>query len=69
MNMFANDAKLQKRMRNKEDCEMIQRDFDKLLEWRRKWEMDFNINKCSVLEFGKSDNRITGFISSFCFCP
>ncbi len=48
MNMFANDAKLQKRMRNKEDCEMIQRDFDKLLEWRRKWEMDFNINRVII---------------------
>ena len=58
INLFADDAKLLKRIQGKEDNEILQRDLDKIWNWSQTWEMEFNIKKCSVLEFGKS-RRIT----------
>lgn len=60
MNMFADDAKLLRRVTNEEDCMALNQDLDKISEWSRKWEMAFNTNKCSVLEFGKSSRRVAG---------
>ncbi|MCD9088855.1 reverse transcriptase domain-containing protein, partial [Stenotrophomonas sp. SY1] len=59
MSFFADDAKLL-RVKTEEDCESLQRDLNKVQEWSRKWEMEFNTKKCSIMEFGKSKNRITG---------
>ena len=60
MSFFADDAKLLRKVSAEDDCMTLQQDLDKLWEWSRKWEMDFNINKCSVMEFGKSKHRISG---------
>lgn len=60
MSFFADDAKLLRRVRNVGDCQALQSDLDKLWEWSKRWEMDFNINKCSIMEFGKSKNRTIG---------
>ena len=42
MSMFADDAKLLKRVRHKEDCEDLQRDLDRVYEWSQTWEMEFS---------------------------
>ncbi len=34
-------------------------DLVKLNEWLKKWEMPFNTKKCNVLEFGKSNRRVS----------
>ncbi len=34
-------------------------DLVRINEWSNKWEMPFNTKKCSVLEFGKSDRRVS----------
>lgn len=36
---------------------MLQEDLSKLYTWSKKWKMEFNARKCSVLEFGKSKDR------------
>ena len=59
MSMFADDAKLMKRVRQKEDCEDLQRDLDRVYEWSQTWEMEFNAKKCHVMELGRSKNRPT----------
>ena len=60
MNMFADDAKILRRVRNEEDCVALNQDLERVSEWSRKWEMAFNTKKCSVLEFGKSNRRVSG---------
>ena len=57
MNMFADDAKIMRQVRNPEDCQKLQQDLDKLHEWSAKWLMEFNADKCHVLEMGKSIHR------------
>ena len=59
VNLFADDAKLLKRVEGQEDCEILQRDLDKILRWSKKWEMEFNTKKCKVMEFGISAKRPT----------
>ncbi len=57
--LFADDAKLLKRVRKK-DGEMLQKDLNNIAKWSHKWEMELNVNKCKVMEFGKGRNRVTG---------
>ena len=54
INLFADDAKLMRGVNNIGDCKKLQEDLDKVGEWGRKWQMEFNKNKCKVMEFGKS---------------
>ncbi len=57
MTMFADDAKIMRRVINEGDRAALGQDLVKLNERSNKWEMPFNTKKCSVLEFGKSNRR------------
>ena len=57
INLFADDAKLLKVIKNLEDCMELQRDIDKIYEWSQKWKLEFNAEKCHVMEMGKSKRR------------
>ena len=57
MNMFADDAKIMKRIRNMDDCNALQKDLDKINEWSRTWQMEFNTNKSCVMRMGRSKYR------------
>ncbi len=59
INLFADDAKLLQGQQNEEDSAKLQQNLDKIWDWSLKWEMEFNVKKCSVMEFGTSKNRIT----------
>ncbi len=54
MSLFADDAKLQRHIKKSEDCEILQ-DLNKIGDWSKKWEMEFNVKKCHVMEVGKSE--------------
>ena len=57
LNMFADDAKIQRRITNINSCKQLQEDLNKIKEWSDKWEMDFNVEKCHVIRFGVSKYR------------
>ena len=57
MNMFADDAKIQKRIINENSCKKLQEDMNKIHAWSNKWKMKFNVDKCHVIRFGKSSKR------------
>ena len=57
MNMFADDAKIMRRVRNMDDCNMLQRDLDKIYEWSKYWQMEFNTGKSCVMRMGRSKYR------------
>ena len=54
MSLFADDAKLLRKIETKEDCEHLQKDLDKIHRWNKLWEMEFNAKKCKVLKIGSS---------------
>ncbi len=57
--MFPDNAKIMRRVINKEDCAALGQDLVRINEWFNKWEMPFNTKKCSVLEFGDSNRRMS----------
>ena len=50
---FADDTKVAKVIRNKEDAESFQQVIDQLCDWADTWEMAFNVTKCKILHFGR----------------
>ena len=54
LNMFADDVKIQKTIKNEDSCRELQKDLRKLYDWSHKWQMEFNAEKCHVMKFGKS---------------
>jgi hypothetical protein len=60
MSMFADDAKLMRRVVTDEDCRILQEDLNRLQRWSEKWLLEFNTSKCKVMEMGLGDRRPKG---------
>ena len=52
MAKFADDTKLFRVVKTREDCEALQRDLSKMGEWASTWQMGFNVAKCKVMHIG-----------------
>ena len=55
MSKFADNTKLCHRARNPDDIMRLKEDINKLVEWANKWQMSFNIDKCSVMHIGHNN--------------
>ena len=55
MSKFADDTKLCHRARNPYAVMELQEDMNKLVEFANKWQMSFNVDKCSVLHIGHNN--------------
>ena len=53
ISLSADNAKLLRKIGNHKDCEELQNDINKIYEWSKTREMEFNAKKCHVLEMGK----------------
>ena len=45
---FANDTKMSRKISNTVDIRILQEDLDTLVQWSKKWQMTFNVEKCKV---------------------
>jgi hypothetical protein len=50
--LFADDTKLYRIVQTQEQTDMLQSDLTRLAEWSNVWQMEFNIDKCSVIHLG-----------------
>ena len=57
INMIADDANIQMKIINENSCKELQEDINKIKAWSKKWKMEFNVDKCHVVRFGKSKKR------------
>lgn len=57
ISLFADDAKIQRRVENCSNCQELQNDLHSIFRWSVKWEMPFNVNKCHVMKFGRGKRR------------
>ena len=55
--LFADDAKIYRRIKGSEDRNRLQGDIDKLHEWSNKWLLKFNEDKCKVMNFGSRNPK------------
>ncbi len=51
--VFADDAKIYRRIKSPQDRQILQDDLSKLQEWSRKWFLTFNEDKCKVMHIGR----------------
>ena len=54
--MFADDTKIFKMIASRNDAIILQSDMHKLEDWSRTWGLDFNSDKCHVLNMGKFED-------------
>ena len=52
---FADDTKIFGTFRNFEDNGVLQADLDRLVQWATEWQMEFNVQKCKVMHYGKKN--------------
>jgi hypothetical protein len=54
-NLFADDAKLSRKLHSHEDITALQQDLDNIFAWANVNKLAFNSNKCEVIHFGKNN--------------
>ena len=55
MSKFADNTKVCHRAKNHDYVMEVQEDIIKLVVWANKWQMSFNIDKCSVMHIGHNN--------------
>ena len=63
---FADDTKMARVVEEEDDAVALQGDIDAMMEWARKWEMKFNLDKCKVLHVGRLNKRYQYRIGDGC---
>eukprot|EP00061_Rhincodon_typus_P001378 g14633.t1 len=53
LSKFADDTKIGDAVVSEEGYFRIQQDLDQMGRWAEEWQMEFNLDKCEVLHFGK----------------
>jgi hypothetical protein len=54
---FADDTKLGNGAESEESRRRLQETLDRLVEWARVWGMEFNVKKCKVMHFGRTNPK------------
>jgi ribonucleases P/MRP protein subunit RPP40 len=54
---FADDSKLCRAVSNETDRNILRLDLDKIYNWSETWQMNFNIDKCTVVHLGSSNKQ------------
>ena len=57
LSKFADDSKLCKNICLDSDRDALQQDLNKLYEWSQQWQMQFNVDKCSVIHLGHKNKK------------
>ena len=59
---FADDTKMSSRAKCAEDTESLQKDICSLSEWAKVWQMEYNVDKCEVIHFGRNDSKMDDYL-------
>ena len=60
---FADDTKMFRKISNTGDTRQLQEDLDVLIQWSKKWQMLFNVEKCKVMHIGNpKDPKVNYFM-------
>jgi len=59
LRLFADDCLLYKVVTTEQDALQLQKDLDLLFKWAEKWQLKFNINKCTLMRFTRSTSPLT----------
>ena len=57
LKLFADDCFVYRAIRSIKDVELLQDDLDRLVAWGDKWQMKFNLTKCSTMNLTHKTNK------------
>ena len=57
---FADDTKMCKTVSSSKEIESLQRDLNSLHKWSNDWQMQFNVDKCSIIHVGHN-NKLSNY--------
>lgn len=60
--LFADDTKIFGKSNSEEDVISLQNDLDKLCDWSRTWQLEFNSSKCKVMHLGNQQEHAKYFM-------
>eukprot|EP00061_Rhincodon_typus_P002970 g18959.t1 len=60
---FADNTKIGRGTSSIEELGRLQKDLERLGEWPKKWQMEYNVGKCDVMHFGKKNKSIDYFLN------
>ena len=63
VDMFADDTKIYRAIRNENDAEQLQRDINKIVEWSKTWMMKFNVSKCKHMRISRNNANSDYFMN------
>ena len=52
--IFADDTKIFNAINSSEDNDMLQEDISNLVNWSKKWQLPFNLEKCKLVQYGRN---------------
>ena len=55
--LFAGDCVIYRAIRLPSDHEILQGDLEKLVEWSNTWQMEFNVDKCAIMNITTKRNK------------
>ena len=61
---FSDDAKLFGTVGSAEDLDGMHKDLERLCNWSQKWGLEFNVDKCKVIHFGRDNPNTTYTINN-----
>ena len=56
--VFADDCLLYRTIKGQADAHALQKDLDSLQDWEKEWQMEFNADKCEVIQITSKKNPI-----------
>ncbi len=54
---WINDTKVFSKKSDDQDCENLQVDLNRLIQWTNDWQLQFNALKCKVMHLGNANNQ------------
>jgi len=54
---FADDTKILGTLNSCDDKDILQQDLQHVVDWAKRWQMQFNTSKCKVMHLGRTNNR------------
>ena len=48
-----------------EDAEMLKCDLDRLSEWAKVWQVQYNVDKCEVIHFGSKNRKADYYLNGY----
>jgi hypothetical protein len=60
--LYADDNKIIAKVNNENDAKSLQREINSICEWSTKWSLNFNIEKCRIMHFGKQNNHFNYYM-------